>query len=53
MEESVTGEFPYERTEERVGDEDSRRRSVRDTKGISAVGQVVVAENGRETQTHS
>ena len=27
MEESVTGEFPYERTEERVGDEDSRRRS--------------------------
>ena len=25
----------------------------RDTKGISAVGQVVVAENGRETQTHS
>ena len=53
MEESVTREFPYERTEERVGDEDSRRRSVRDTKAISAVGQVVVAENGRETQTHS
>ena len=52
MEESVTGEFPYERTEERVG-EDSRRRSARDTKGISAVGQVVVAENGRKTQTHS